>query len=91
MPLPYLSPDAKVLVGVEYRQRRPLGLHSLTLVVGLNRENVERVGRPRLEQELREVVISPALADEEIRPDRPTPNLLLSLFARKTIAPFIFG
>lgn len=70
--LPYLSPDAKALVGVEYRQRQPARLHSLTLVVSLNREDVDRIPRARLEQELREVVIGPALAEEEIRPDSQT-------------------
>ncbi len=70
--LPYISPDAKALVGVEYRQRRPHRLHSLTLVVSLGQEALGKVDRTRLEREVREAIIAPALAEEEIRPDPQT-------------------
>ncbi len=82
--LPYISPDAKSLVGVEYHQRRPYRLHSLTLVISLSQEALGRVSRPRLEEEVREAIIAPALAEEEIQPDphtlifvNPLENLLV--------------
>lgn len=70
--LPYISPDAKALVGVEYRQRRPHRIHSLTLVVSLGQEALGKVDRACLEREVREAIIVPALVEEEIQPDSQT-------------------
>jgi S-adenosylmethionine synthetase len=70
--IPYLSPDAKTQVGVEYRERRPYRLYGLTLVVSLSREMMGAIPRPRLEQEIREAVIEPVFAGEELRPDPHT-------------------
>jgi S-adenosylmethionine synthetase len=34
--LPYLTPDGTTQVGIEYRQRRPYRIHSLTVVASQN-------------------------------------------------------
>jgi S-adenosylmethionine synthetase len=68
--LPYLAPDGSTQVGVEYRDRRPCRVHSLTVVTSQNRE-----GDPdpdRLRKEIREAVIDQAFGDEAIRPDDET-------------------
>jgi len=68
--LPSLAPDGSTQVGVEYRDRRPCRIHSLTVVTSQNRE-----GDPdpdRLRKEIREAVIDPAFGDEAIRPDDQT-------------------
>lgn len=52
--LPYLSPDGKTQVGVEYRDRRPYRIHSITLIASQSRPST--AGGPdlkRLEQDLK--------------------------------------
>jgi S-adenosylmethionine synthetase len=71
--LPYLSPDGKTQVGVEYRDRRPQRIHSLTLVGSQNQ--AESAGGPslgQLQEDLREAVIEGVFRDEELRPDERT-------------------
>ncbi len=70
--LPYLSLDGKTQVGVEYRNRRPHRIHSLTLVVSSSKAVDYRVSPERLADDIREAVILPAFADETIRPDEKT-------------------
>jgi S-adenosylmethionine synthetase len=70
--IPYLSPDAKTQVGVEYRDRKPHRLHSLTLVVSASKEEADRISKDRLEKEVRQAVIEPTFAGEDIRPDDQT-------------------
>ncbi|HVP79317.1 MAG TPA: methionine adenosyltransferase [Thermodesulfobacteriota bacterium] len=71
--LPYLAPDGKTQVGVEYRQGRPHRLHSLT-VIGAQNRPVEKGGPElkRLCDDIREVVIGPVFQDEAIKPDDNT-------------------
>lgn len=68
--LEWLTPDGKALVGVEFRERRPARIHSVTLVASQRR--AERPSLDRLRDELRERVVIPAFADEELRPDAST-------------------
>lgn len=71
--LPYLAPDGKTQVGVEYRDRRPYRIHSITLIASQGRPST--AGGPdlkRLEQDLKEMVIHPILQEEEIKPDDRT-------------------
>ncbi|MEW6386177.1 MAG: methionine adenosyltransferase [Thermodesulfobacteriota bacterium] len=70
--LPYLSLDGKIQVGVEYRDRRPHRIHSLTLVVSSSKAVDYQVSPQRLAEDLREAVILPAFADEPTQPDEKT-------------------
>lgn len=71
--LPYLSPDGKTQVGVEYRNRRPYRIHSIT-VVGSQNQTPTAGGPPlrRLQDDLRRAVIDFVFQDEEVRPDEKT-------------------
>ncbi|BAY17731.1 S-adenosylmethionine synthetase [Anabaenopsis circularis NIES-21] len=68
--LPYLTPDGKTQVGVEYRDRRPDRIHSITVIASQN-----KAGKPDLQQlqdDIKEIVINPVFENEEIRPDTKT-------------------
>jgi len=68
--LPYLRPDAKTQVGVEFRNRRPARIHSITLLAAH-----APTGTPKPEQlreDLRAHVIEPVFFDELVRPDENT-------------------
>ncbi|BCL39370.1 methionine adenosyltransferase [Nostoc sp. MS1] len=68
--LSYLTPDGKTQVGVEYKNRRPYRIHSITVIASQN-----KVGKPDLKQlqdDIRETVIYPVFADEAIQPDEKT-------------------
>lgn len=68
--LPYLAPDGKTQVGVEYRQGRPYRIHSLTLVASQWRDLA--VPEERLRDDLMELVVAPTFMDEAIRLDPAT-------------------
>jgi S-adenosylmethionine synthetase len=71
--LPYLSADGKTQVGVEYRDRRPFRIHSITVVGSQNQPSV--AGGPSLAQlhnDLCEMVVAEVFREEEIRPDETT-------------------
>jgi S-adenosylmethionine synthetase len=68
--LPYLAPDGKTQVGIEYRKRRPSRIHSLTVIASQNRPDKPDLARFR--DEIREAVIDPVFAEEAIRPDERT-------------------
>jgi S-adenosylmethionine synthetase len=65
-----LLPDGKTQVSVEFRDRRPVRIHGLT-VVTTGRE-AHDVDSDRLRKRVKEFVIDPAFADEEIAPDERT-------------------
>jgi len=68
--LPYLSQDGKTQVGVEFRNRVPHRIHSLTVIASQKKG----VG-PDLKQlydDIRETVIDNVFSDEEIKPDKNT-------------------
>lgn len=68
--LPYLLPDAKVQVGVEYRENRPVRIHSVAV------ETSQREGSApapdRLRADLIHGVITPVLAEQGVAPDGRT-------------------
>lgn len=68
--LPYLSPDGKTQVGVEYRKRRPIRIHSITLTAGQNRPDEPSIEKIRTD--ILEGVIEAVFSEEEIRPDDRT-------------------
>jgi S-adenosylmethionine synthetase len=65
--LPELLPDGKTQVSVEFRDRRPARIHGLTIAMTLREPNASDAAR--LRARIRECVIDPAFADEEIVPD----------------------
>lgn len=68
--LSYLVPDGKAQVGVEFRERRPYRIHSVTLVAGQYES-----GSPNLKtfrEDLYRHVIEPVFADETLQPDDKT-------------------
>jgi S-adenosylmethionine synthetase len=68
--LPYLLPDAKVQVGVEYRDNRPLRIHSVA--VETSQQEGSAPGADRLESDLIHGVITPVLAEQSVAVDGDT-------------------
>jgi S-adenosylmethionine synthetase len=71
--LPYLTADGWTQVGVEYRDHRPVRIHSLTVIASQNHDVL--TGGPNLQQlatDLRETVIESVFLDESVRPDNQT-------------------
>lgn len=68
--LPWLMPDGKVQVAVEYRARRPARIHALALTAALDPDR--RPAPAELEEALRAHVVEPCLAEVEPRPDPAT-------------------
>lgn len=71
--LPYLEPDGKTQVGVEYKNGKPYRIHAITIIASQDRSTAN--GGPdlkRLRNDIVEHVIEPAFHDEEIRPDNKT-------------------
>ncbi len=81
--LPWLAPDGKSQVAVEYKNGRPHRIHSITVICSQQKSVAS--GGPdlkRVHEEIREAVIHPAFMEEDIRPDEGTrifinPNGLL--------------
>jgi S-adenosylmethionine synthetase len=70
--IPYLSPDAKTQVGVEYRDRRPHRIHSITVIASGTKAMPQEISTQRLDNDIREAVIKPAFMDEELKADDRT-------------------
>lgn len=68
--MPYLAPDGKTQVGVEYRGGRPQRIHSITIVA--SQWGNEAANLATLREGLYESVIQPVFMDEPIRPDEKT-------------------
>lgn len=68
--LPYLRPDAKVQVGVEYRQRRPARIHSITVLASHVRDGLPPAAQ--LRADFLGQVIGPVFRDEPVQPDDGT-------------------
>ncbi|OPY57946.1 MAG: S-adenosylmethionine synthase [Syntrophorhabdaceae bacterium PtaU1.Bin034] len=67
--LPYLAPDGWTQVGVEYENRVPRRIHSVTLIASAEARDTTL---PRLQHDLREAVIDPTFGDEPLKPDNRT-------------------
>lgn len=67
--LPYLSPDGKTQVGVEYKKRKPARIHSITLTAS---QNTPEPTLEKIRQDILEAVIQPVFSEEPIRPDEKT-------------------
>jgi S-adenosylmethionine synthetase len=71
--LPYLAPDGKTQVGVEYRNGAPSRIHSIT-VIASQRESPQKGGpdEQRLHDDIIESVVLPVFQDEGVGPDDKT-------------------
>ena len=81
--LPYVGPDGAAQVGIEYRDRRPHRIYSISVVASQNKE-----GEPtpeRLTEDIKEHVIRPTFCRDDIRPDDKT-----EIFVNPD-GPFIMG
>ncbi|MDJ0692235.1 MAG: methionine adenosyltransferase [Xenococcaceae cyanobacterium MO_188.B32] len=71
--LPYLTPDGKTQVGVEYRDRQPCRIHSITIIA--SQYPLDHVASPdlkQLQEDIRTTVIEPVFETEIIEPDPDT-------------------
>lgn len=68
--LPYLSPDGKTQVGIEYRDHKPYRIHSIGVIASQN--SPSKPNLKQLQDDIRETVIDSVFQDEEIRPDEKT-------------------
>ena len=68
--MPTLTPDGKVQVGIEYRNRKPHRIHSITLVASQNRPPEQ--GLDAFHDAMRDAVIRPVFEDEGVKPDDRT-------------------
>ncbi|MGH1394144.1 MAG: methionine adenosyltransferase [Trichormus sp.] len=68
--LDYLTPDGKTQVGVEYRNRRPYRIHSITVIASQNKRKKPEL--QQLQDDIRETVIFPVFEHEDIKPDENT-------------------
>ncbi len=68
--LPYLAPDAKTQVGVEYRNRKPFRIHGITITT--SQTDPDAPDLKRLHDDIIETVVTPVFEDELIRPDGGT-------------------
>jgi S-adenosylmethionine synthetase len=71
--LPYLTPDGKTQVGVEYGDRQPKRIHSITIIASQNPlSHSHSPDLKQLEQDLHETVIDPVFETQPIKPDKDT-------------------
>jgi S-adenosylmethionine synthetase len=70
--IPYLSPDAKTQVGVEFRNRQPYRFHNLTIIASSTKAAAGSVAQRRLHDDIMEAVIKPVFAEGDLRPDKRT-------------------
>jgi S-adenosylmethionine synthetase len=68
--LPYLSQDGKTHVGVEFRNRVPYRIHSITVIASQQKGSGPDLRK--LNDDIREAVIDNVFRDEEIKPDKDT-------------------
>jgi len=68
--LPYLAPDGKTQVGVEFKDGRPSRIHSIT--VSASQIQPDQPDFRTLQDDIRETVIRPVFADEPVGPDPKT-------------------
>jgi S-adenosylmethionine synthetase len=68
--LPYLVPDGKVQVGIEYQNRKALRIHSITITA--MQRSIEEPSIKTLTGDILETVVRPVFEEEEMKPDRHT-------------------
>ncbi len=68
--LPYLCPEAKTDVGIEYRDQKPSRIHSITITA--SQKETAKPALDKLRADIREAVIEHVFRDELLRPDPRT-------------------
>jgi S-adenosylmethionine synthetase len=68
--LPYLAPDGKTQVGIEYRDSKPYRIYSISVIASQNSSSKPDLNE--LQDDIRATVINPVFQDEDIRPDAQT-------------------
>jgi S-adenosylmethionine synthetase len=68
--LPYVAPDGKTQVGVEYNNRQPNRIHSISILASQNQRNTSSIAN--LQQEIKESVIDYVFQNLDIKPDNNT-------------------
>ncbi|HMK42696.1 MAG TPA: methionine adenosyltransferase [Dissulfurispiraceae bacterium] len=68
--LSYLAPDGKTQVGIEFRDRKPVRIHSIAVIASQHKKSGVELNR--LRDDIYETVIEPVFADEEVKPDEKT-------------------
>jgi S-adenosylmethionine synthetase len=68
--LAYLTPDGKVQVGVEYKDRKPKRIHGVTITA--SQINPNKPGPKKLHRDILDTVIEPVFANEKIKLDDKT-------------------
>ena len=68
--LPYLAPEAKLDVGVEYRNRSPHRIHSITITA--SQTKAKEPSLAQLREDIAERVIKPVFQGRPIMPDEET-------------------
>ena len=68
--LSYLRPDGKVHVGIDFFQNNATRVHSISLMA--SQSNLKKPGRQTVYDDIRETVIDPVFASEDIKIDNGT-------------------
>lgn len=68
--IPYLAPDGKIQVGIEFKNRHPYRIHSITVIASQNKKNEPNL--KKLRDDIKEAVIDTIFLDEKIQPDEKT-------------------
>jgi S-adenosylmethionine synthetase len=68
--LPYLAPDGKTQVVIEYRDRKPRRIYSLSIAVSQLAGSIHEPGS--VSGDIWEAVIEPVFQDEPVEPDKET-------------------
>jgi S-adenosylmethionine synthetase len=68
--LPFLSPDGKVQVAVEFQERMPVRIHGISIVAA--QTELSKPSAAQLEEALRERVIKKVFETERVKPDGKT-------------------
>ena len=70
--LPYLAPDGKTQVSIEYVDRQPYRVHSVSICTSLTQSERPGPSTQALNAAIREMVIEPVFRDEAVRLDDKT-------------------
>lgn len=86
--LPYLSPDGKMQVGIEYQDKKPYRIHSITIIGCQNKAGYATKDKQQVRQEIQENIIDVVFQDEPLKPDRNT-RILIDISNSSTGGPSV--